>query len=256
MARILVTNDDGIYSEGLRKLADACLRIDGVEVIIVAPDREQSAASHALTLNRPLRMLQARGERVHRRRHAGRLREPRRAQADARRPSRPRRLRHQLRPEPRRRRHLLRHDLRRVRRRAARHPVDRVLHARRRGLLVRSLRRVRGEADPHGRSSSIAIRTSSSTSTSRSTFTGVRVARLGKRIYSERLIERQRSARPDVLLDRRRQADVASRRGHRLRGGARTAASPSRRCTSTSPITNRSRGSNRSRSSLATHAKG
>lgn len=55
MKRILVTNDDGIYSEGLRKLADA-LRPVG-EVIIVAPDREQSAASHALTLNRPLRIL-------------------------------------------------------------------------------------------------------------------------------------------------------------------------------------------------------
>ncbi|HEX6085182.1 MAG TPA: 5'/3'-nucleotidase SurE [Thermoanaerobaculia bacterium] len=56
MPRILVTNDDGIYSEGLRKLADAC-RAHG-DVIIVAPDREQSAASHALTLNRPLRLLQ------------------------------------------------------------------------------------------------------------------------------------------------------------------------------------------------------
>jgi len=56
MARILVTNDDGIYSEGIRKLADA-LRPIG-EVTVVAPDREQSAASHALTLNRPLRMLQ------------------------------------------------------------------------------------------------------------------------------------------------------------------------------------------------------
>jgi 5'-nucleotidase len=55
-ARILVTNDDGIYSEGLRKLA-AALRPLG-EVSIVAPDREQSAASHALTLNRPLRILQ------------------------------------------------------------------------------------------------------------------------------------------------------------------------------------------------------
>lgn len=54
--RILVTNDDGIYSEGLRKLAEAC-REHG-EVIIVAPDREQSASSHALTLNRPLRLLQ------------------------------------------------------------------------------------------------------------------------------------------------------------------------------------------------------
>jgi 5'-nucleotidase len=56
MPRILVTNDDGIYSEGLRKLANA-LKALGV-VTIVAPDREQSAASHALTLNRPLRMLQ------------------------------------------------------------------------------------------------------------------------------------------------------------------------------------------------------
>src|ERR1019366_8403899 len=60
MARILVTNDDGIYSEGLRTLADACRRIDGVEVLVVAPDREQSAASHALTLNRPLRLLKLR----------------------------------------------------------------------------------------------------------------------------------------------------------------------------------------------------
>jgi 5'-nucleotidase len=54
--RILVTNDDGIYSEGLRKLADA-LRPLG-HVTVVAPDREQSAASHALTLNRPLRLMQ------------------------------------------------------------------------------------------------------------------------------------------------------------------------------------------------------
>ena len=56
MPRILVTNDDGIYSEGIRKLAAAC-REHG-DVLIVAPDREQSAASHALTLNRPLRLLQ------------------------------------------------------------------------------------------------------------------------------------------------------------------------------------------------------
>jgi len=56
MPRILVTNDDGIYSEGLRKLAES-LRPFG-EVLIVAPDREQSAASHALTLNRPLRLLE------------------------------------------------------------------------------------------------------------------------------------------------------------------------------------------------------
>src|SRR5215212_3015612 len=56
MVRILVTNDDGVYSEGIRKLAKAIAPLG--EIIIVAPDREQSAASHALTLNRPLRLLQ------------------------------------------------------------------------------------------------------------------------------------------------------------------------------------------------------
>jgi len=54
--RILLTNDDGIYSEGIRKLAVALREV--CEVLVVAPDREQSAASHALTLNRPLRLLQ------------------------------------------------------------------------------------------------------------------------------------------------------------------------------------------------------
>src|SRR5437016_360656 len=54
--RILVTNDDGIYSEGIRKLAKSLEPLG--DVTIVAPDREQSAASHALTLNHPLRLLQ------------------------------------------------------------------------------------------------------------------------------------------------------------------------------------------------------
>lgn len=53
---ILVTNDDGIYSEGIRLLAEGLKAVG--DVTIVAPDREQSAASHALTLNRPLRLLQ------------------------------------------------------------------------------------------------------------------------------------------------------------------------------------------------------
>jgi 5'-nucleotidase len=51
---ILVSNDDGIHSEGLRALADSLATLG--EVLIVAPDREQSAASHALTLHRPLRL--------------------------------------------------------------------------------------------------------------------------------------------------------------------------------------------------------
>ncbi len=52
---ILVSNDDGIHSEGLTALADA-LRDVG-EIVVVAPDRERSAVSHALTLHRPLRVV-------------------------------------------------------------------------------------------------------------------------------------------------------------------------------------------------------
>jgi len=52
--RILVTNDDGIFSEGLRELAEAVAALG--DVIVVAPDREQSASGHSLTLTRPLRM--------------------------------------------------------------------------------------------------------------------------------------------------------------------------------------------------------
>jgi 5'-nucleotidase len=51
---ILVTNDDGIHAEGLRVLAES-LRSLGT-VTIIAPDREQSATSHSLTLHRPLRI--------------------------------------------------------------------------------------------------------------------------------------------------------------------------------------------------------
>jgi 5'-nucleotidase len=51
---ILVCNDDGILSAGLTALADA-VSAHG-RVVVVAPDREQSAVSHALTLHRPLRI--------------------------------------------------------------------------------------------------------------------------------------------------------------------------------------------------------
>ena len=54
MATILVTNDDGVHSEGIRALA-AALRPLG-EVTIVAPHQESSAIGHALTLRRPLRL--------------------------------------------------------------------------------------------------------------------------------------------------------------------------------------------------------
>jgi 5'-nucleotidase len=60
--RILVTNDDGFSSEGIQVLADA---LDGLgEIWIVAPDSEQSAVSHALTLDRPLRIKSLGNRRV------------------------------------------------------------------------------------------------------------------------------------------------------------------------------------------------
>jgi 5'-nucleotidase len=54
MPRILVTNDDGVHSDGIKVLAEA-LRPLG-EVTTVAPIQEASAIGHALTLRRPLRI--------------------------------------------------------------------------------------------------------------------------------------------------------------------------------------------------------
>jgi 5'-nucleotidase len=51
---ILVTNDDGYRSEGIRVLAEAAKTLG--EVTIVAPVDEASAIGHALTLKRPLRL--------------------------------------------------------------------------------------------------------------------------------------------------------------------------------------------------------
>ncbi|MBI4208760.1 MAG: 5'/3'-nucleotidase SurE [Deltaproteobacteria bacterium] len=57
---ILLCNDDGIYSGGLKALEKA-IRPLGT-LYIVAPDRDQSTVSHSLTLHRPLR-IHRRGER-------------------------------------------------------------------------------------------------------------------------------------------------------------------------------------------------
>lgn len=56
--RLLLTNDDGIHAEGLQALHDSLAPAH--EVWVVAPDREQSAASHAITLSRPLRIKERR----------------------------------------------------------------------------------------------------------------------------------------------------------------------------------------------------
>src|SRR5690349_22035638 len=56
MTRILLTNDDGIHSDGLIKLEEALKELG--DVYVVAPTSEMSGASHSLTLARPLRIRQ------------------------------------------------------------------------------------------------------------------------------------------------------------------------------------------------------
>jgi 5'-nucleotidase len=51
--RILISNDDGIYSPGIAALANVASTFGDVR--IVAPDVEQSSASHAITATRPIR---------------------------------------------------------------------------------------------------------------------------------------------------------------------------------------------------------
>jgi 5'-nucleotidase len=62
MKNILLTNDDGFYSKGITALKSELEKEH--RVWIVAPDREQSAISMALTLNHPLRINQV-GENVY-----------------------------------------------------------------------------------------------------------------------------------------------------------------------------------------------
>lgn len=54
--RILITNDDGIHSEGIAALEQAMSDLG--DVYVVAPEAEMSGASHSLTLSRPLRIRQ------------------------------------------------------------------------------------------------------------------------------------------------------------------------------------------------------
>jgi len=56
MTRILVTNDDGIHSQGLQILEETLSEL--ADVYVVAPAAEMSGASHSLTLSRPLRIRQ------------------------------------------------------------------------------------------------------------------------------------------------------------------------------------------------------
>ncbi|NNC66167.1 MAG: 5'/3'-nucleotidase SurE [Gammaproteobacteria bacterium] len=52
--KILVSNDDGYLATGINVLADALAKI--ADIVVVAPDRNRSAASNSLTLHDPLRI--------------------------------------------------------------------------------------------------------------------------------------------------------------------------------------------------------
>jgi 5'-nucleotidase len=58
---VLLSNDDGYRSPGIRSLRDALATV--ADVVVCAPETEQSATSHSLTLSRPLR-LYPRGESI------------------------------------------------------------------------------------------------------------------------------------------------------------------------------------------------
>ncbi|MEO1068962.1 MAG: 5'/3'-nucleotidase SurE [Cyanobacteria bacterium J06638_6] len=51
---ILISNDDGIFAQGMRTLATA-LATAGHQVTVVCPDRERSATGHGLTMHKPIR---------------------------------------------------------------------------------------------------------------------------------------------------------------------------------------------------------
>lgn len=57
--KILISNDDGYRSEGIRQLTAALAALPGVTVTVMAPDRNRSGASNSLTLDVPLRVTQA-----------------------------------------------------------------------------------------------------------------------------------------------------------------------------------------------------
>ena len=55
-AIILVTNDDGITSPGIKALVDSVRGLG--KIVVVAPDKAQSGMGHAITIGQPLRLHQ------------------------------------------------------------------------------------------------------------------------------------------------------------------------------------------------------
>jgi 5'-nucleotidase len=54
VVRVLLTNDDGIEAEGLQSLRRALLAVSGIELQVVAPDGNRSATARSITTRRPL----------------------------------------------------------------------------------------------------------------------------------------------------------------------------------------------------------
>ena len=54
---ILITNDDGITSPGIRNLVEAVKDLG--KIVVVAPDKPQSGMGHAITIGHPLRLVSA-----------------------------------------------------------------------------------------------------------------------------------------------------------------------------------------------------
>ncbi len=52
--RLLISNDDGVYAQGIRSLANTLADL-GHDITVVCPDRERSATGHGLTLHQPIR---------------------------------------------------------------------------------------------------------------------------------------------------------------------------------------------------------
>jgi 5'-nucleotidase len=61
LRHVLITNDDGHAAPGLQALEETVRSMPGFRVSVVAPDDQQSASSHSLTLTSPLRIIE-RGE--------------------------------------------------------------------------------------------------------------------------------------------------------------------------------------------------
>jgi len=52
--KVLLTNDDGIETDGLQTLRRALLRVPGIELVVIAPDGNRSAMARSITTSRPL----------------------------------------------------------------------------------------------------------------------------------------------------------------------------------------------------------